>query len=89
MARKDDVTMDLPGVARRRGRPPTGKAKSAAQRKREQRARERAEGVAVPLTVKVSPKLAEALKARTRFTDEVTISDVVERNLSNQLLRKR
>lgn len=30
-----DATMTLPGVARRRGRPATGKAKSSAERMRE------------------------------------------------------
>lgn len=34
-----DATMTLPGVARRRGRPATGKAKTAAQRMREYRQR--------------------------------------------------
>jgi hypothetical protein len=34
-----EATMTLPGVARRRGRPATGKAKTAAQRMREYRQR--------------------------------------------------
>lgn len=32
MARRDDLTLDLPGVARRRGRPASGKAQTSAQR---------------------------------------------------------
>lgn len=40
MARKDDGhTLELPGVPKRRGRPPTGKAKSNAQRQAAYRAR--------------------------------------------------
>ena len=38
MARRDDLTMELPGVVRRRGRPATGKAKSGAERTRKWRA---------------------------------------------------
>lgn len=32
MARRDELTLDLPGVARRRGRPASGKAQTPAQR---------------------------------------------------------
>jgi len=34
MARKDNVTVELPGLPPRRGRPATGKAKSGAERQR-------------------------------------------------------
>lgn len=44
MARKDNgLTLELPGIARRRGRPSTGKALSGAQRQKAYRARLRAE----------------------------------------------
>lgn len=44
MATKDNgLTLELPGIARRRGRPSTGKAKTGAQRTREYRARLRAD----------------------------------------------
>lgn len=44
MARKDNgQTLELPGIARRRGRPSTGKAKTGKQRTAEYRARLRAE----------------------------------------------
>lgn len=45
----DALTLDLPGIPKRRGRPGTGKAKSQAQRCREYRARlrqKREEGLA-------------------------------------------
>lgn len=41
MARRDDLTLDLPGVARRRGRPATGKAKTGAQRQKAYRQRQK------------------------------------------------
>lgn len=44
---KDDrATNDLPGMPRKRGRPATGKAQTAAERVRAFRARQRAEGPA-------------------------------------------
>jgi hypothetical protein len=46
MARKDDLTLDLPGIARRVGRPCTGKAKTGAQRQAAYMARKRA-GISV------------------------------------------
>jgi len=39
MARRDNLTMELPGIKKRPGRPATGKAKTGAQRMREYRAR--------------------------------------------------
>ena len=44
MARKDNgLTLELPGIARRRGRPCTGNALTGAQRQKAYRARLRAE----------------------------------------------
>lgn len=42
MARKDDVTMELPGIKKRPGRPRTGKAKSDAARAKAYRQRKAA-----------------------------------------------
>ena len=54
MARRDDRTMELPGVAKRRGRRPTGKAKTGAQRQKEYRKRRALvpAGEAMPATIK-------------------------------------
>jgi len=46
MARRDAQTMELPGIPKRRGRPATGKAKTAAQRMREYRRRKAAAAAA-------------------------------------------
>lgn len=85
--RKDDVTMELPGVVRRRGRPPTGKAMTAAEKKAASRARLAAEGKAV-LTVDVSLEVIEALRKHVQFKDEPQ-GDAVDRILRAYLLRKR
>jgi len=51
---KDVMTMELPGVSRRRGRPATGKAKTGAQRQRAFRNRHAVVGVGdlIPSTIK-------------------------------------
>lgn len=85
--RKDDVTMELPGVVKRRGRPPTGKAMSAAERQAARRARLAAEGKE-SLTVEVSVDVAEALRALVQFKEE-TMNEAVDRILRGYLLRKR
>lgn len=90
--RKDDLTAELPGVPRRRGRPPTGKAMTAAERKAAQRARQSASGLeTVPV---VLPKdVADALRAycarKSADSDPVTIGEAVEKILRDRLLRKR
>lgn len=85
--RKDDLTVELPGVPKRRGRPPTGKAKSSAQRQADRRARLAAEGVQ-PLTVQISGDVIERLRSLVEFKDE-TMSAAVDRILRAYLLRKR
>lgn len=53
-----DATMTLPGVARRPGRPVTGKAKTAAQRMREYRQRRHGQANEFPSRVtEISPYL--------------------------------
>lgn len=85
--RKDDRTMELPGVVRRPGRPPTGKAMTAAEKKAASRARLAAEGK-VALNVNVSLEVLEALRKHVQFKDEPQ-GDVVDRILRSYLLRKR
>lgn len=85
--RKDELTMELPGVVRRPGRPPTGKAMTAAEKKAASRARLAAEGK-VPLNVNVSIEVLEALRKLVQFKDE-SQGDAVDRILGAYLLRKR
>ena len=86
--RKDDVTSELPRVPKRRGRPATGKAMTAAQRQAARRARLAAEGKE-SLTVDVSVDVADALRALVRFKADEGMSDAVDRILRSYLLRKR
>ena len=85
--RKDDVTQELPGVARRPGRPRTGKAMSSAERKAAERARLHSEGKGT-LSCPVALDVLEALRKHVQFKEE-TQGDVVERILRGYLLRKR
>lgn len=84
----DTYTADmLPPGKRPRGRPSTGLAKSAAQRKSEQRERLLEQGL-VQRTYSLSVEVAEALDRFVQFRDEDK-SSVVDRILRDRLLRKR
>jgi hypothetical protein len=84
----DKQTGDLlDGFIRQRGRPATGNAKSAAQRKRESRERLRQAEVGF-LTVQLPLELIDGLREFVKFKD-VSQDKVVERLLRQQLLRKR
>lgn len=90
--RKDDLTSELPGVPRRPGRPPTGKAKSGASRMAEYRARQAQAGLAT-VSVSLDKEVADALRGyverRTADAAPMTLSQAVERILRDRLLRKR
>lgn len=43
--KKDNNTAELPGIPKKRGRPPTGKAKTTAERQAEFRTKKKAEGL--------------------------------------------
>lgn len=43
--KKDNITGELPELPKKRGRPATGKAKTAAERQAEFRAKKKAEGI--------------------------------------------
>lgn len=86
--RKDDLTDELPGVPKRRGRPATGQALSAAERQARYRARKLEAGKAI-LTVEVGQDVVDALQAHVQFRDGVTQGQVVDRILRAYLLRKR
>lgn len=92
MTRKDDVTMELPGVAKRRGRPPSGKAASGASRMAAYRARLAAAGLET-LTLDLDQEVADALRAyverKKADAEDLTMGQAVERILRDRLLRKR
>lgn len=92
--RKDTVTLELPGVVKRRGRPLIHDVRTEEQRKAlvaarkaASRARLAAEGKA-SLTVAVSQDVIEALRKHVQFKDEDQ-GEAVERILRAYLLRKR
>lgn len=70
---------ELPGVARRPGRPASGKALTPAERKRAQRARLALEGVG-EIAVRLPVALIERLEEFRQFKD-TTKDEVVERAL--------
>lgn len=92
MARKDDVTAELPGVPKRRGRPSTGKAMTGAERMAEYRARLAAAGRET-VTVDLDKEVADALRAyverKSADSEALTLGQAVERILRDRLLRKR
>lgn len=85
--RKDDVTGDLPGVPRRLGRPPSGKALGDAARSRAKRDRLQAEGKK-QVSVTISLEVLEAIKKHVQFKD-LTLGDAFEKALRDRFLRKR
>lgn len=78
----------LPDEPRRRGRPATGQALSAAERQARYRAKKAEAGKAM-LTVEVSQDVLDALQAYVQFRDGVTQGEAVDRILRAYLLRKR
>jgi phage-related tail fiber protein len=90
--RKDEVTMELPGVAKRRGRPATGKAATGASRMAAYRARLAASGLET-MTLDLDQEVACALRAyvdrKKSDAEDLTLGQAVERILRDRLLRKR
>lgn len=74
----------VPEIPKKRGRPPTGKAMTAAQRKQKQREMHDL----VVLSVEISSEVVEALNEYMKFKN-LTKNQVIEKLLTNQLLRKR
>lgn len=72
---------------RGRGRPPTGEAKSNAERQRAYREAKRLEGL-VPLTVYIPTEMMVALDNFLRFKD-LDKDTVVQRCIRRELMRKR
>lgn len=94
MTRKDDVTQELPGVPRRRGRPPTGTAKSGASRQAAYRQRLKESGLE-EVTAFLDAEVAAALRGYVqrqnadRVGEPITLGEAVEKILRDRLLRKR
>ncbi|EHP43595.1 hypothetical protein OR16_07806 [Cupriavidus basilensis OR16] len=81
----DKVTAELVDLPKRgRGRPSTGQAMTAAERKAAQRAR----AGLVPVTVELPVELVDALNDYLRYKD-MTKNEVFAKLLRTQLLRKR
>ena len=87
MTKRDDVTAELPGVRRRQGRPPTGKALDNAARSRAKRERLEAEGKK-QVSVTISIEVLDAIKKHIEFKD-LTLGDAFEKALRDRFLRKR
>lgn len=82
---EDVVTGDLVGnIPARRGRPPTGNAMSAAERKRKSRERLGVRALAVELPIDVIDGLYRYMNGK-----DMTLSQVIEKLLRSQLLRPR
>lgn len=85
---QDKQTGDLlDGFIRQRGRPPTGKAKTMAERKRDSRARLREAGDGF-LTVRLPLEVIDGLRRFRQFKD-LTNDEIIERLVQQKLLRKR
>lgn len=85
--RKDDVTAELPGVTRRRGRPSTGKAMTDAERQKAYRKRLKDQG-RVELKCIISQDVADALKKHVRYKD-MPLGEAIDKFVRDRLLRKR
>lgn len=85
---EDKHTGDLlEGFKRSVGRPSSGMAKTAAERKRDSRARLRESEMGF-LTVRLPLEVIEGVRRFRQFKD-LTNDEIIERLLRQQLLRKR
>lgn len=84
---EDSKTVDIFGLKRPRGRPPSGDAMTAAERQKARRERLKASGADVA-TFTLDADVLEALRKFTEFKDE-TLGQAVSRILRDRLLRKR
>lgn len=88
VALKDHRQLDLvSGANRQRGRPPTGEAKTAAERQKARREKLKEAGVG-SMTVQLPVEVIDAVRLFLRFKDE-TQDQLIERLLRQQLMRKR
>ena len=83
MTRKDQLTADLPGVPKRRGRPPTGKAMSDSERQARRRQKLADEGREL-VTVDLSSVVVQALN-RYILGKDITLGQAVDRLIAGRL----
>jgi len=92
---KADSPQDASKDAKGRGRPPTGRAKSGAERQRLYRERKTEEGKEELPSIWLSSDVMAALKRYVNRqnadigSETLTLGDAVERVLRDRLLRKR
>lgn len=77
-------TLTLPGIPGKRGRPPTGKALSVAERQRNYRSRKGLKSI----TIQLPEELSDALDGYVKYRD-TSKAAVIEKLIVTQLLRKR
>lgn len=82
-----EPNLSLPGVPKRPGRPPTGKAMDDSARSKAKRDRLAAEGKK-QVSVTISIEVLEAIKKHIEFKD-LTMGDAFEKALRDRFLRKR
>lgn len=83
-----DTTAGATKGAKKRGRPPTGKALSGSDRQARRFAKLAAEGKAILPQAVVSLEVQQALMKFIQFKD-MTLGDALERIVRDRLLRKR
>lgn len=88
MERTNDKDTQPAQSSPKRGRPPTGKAMSAADRQARRVAKLEAEGKALLPRIAVSREVQQALYKFIQFKD-MTLGDALERILHDRLIRKR
>ncbi len=88
MERTNDEDTQPAQSSPKRGRPPTGKAMSAADRQARRVAKLEAEGKALLPRIAVSREVQQALYKFIQFKD-MTLGDALERILHDRLIRKR
>lgn len=88
MGQTDDEATQPAPTSGKRGRPPTGKALSAADRQARRVAKLEAEGKALLPRIAVSQEAQKALYKYIQFKD-MTLGDALDRILRDRLLRPR
>lgn len=94
MTRRDNLTLELPDVPRKRGRPPVADAMSHADRQAAYRQRQKAKGK-VETTIQLQADVFAALHAYVerhnadKADAPITLGDAADKILRDRLLRKR
>ena len=88
MAETNDTMQQPPAIRKKRGRPASGKALSAADRQARRLAKLEAEGKALLPPMVVSREVKLALAKFIKYKD-MTLGDALERIVRDRLLRPR